>query len=189
MARIVVLRHAEAQSKETVPTNISRGLTSLGCQQARRIGEVLPKVHHFIPDLVVVSDAIRTAQTASLITGGFVDTLKFPELRLMGLHEYGVVNAIVETHPDAPFVELLARDAGNFWVRHATMVVNHLHDAITEKNAHQILAVGHHHYLNPIGLRLWGRDHPLFLGPLFKHAEGFMIDEGGSVTAVSLDSP
>lgn len=191
MARVVFLRHAEAQEKGTVP-NVQRALTPLGCKQACRIREALKRMH-FTPDLVVVSDAQRTAQTAALAVGSFMDTVQLPELRLMGLHEYGVVNAIIEARgKETPFVELLAKDTSNLWRRHARMVTNHLRDVIAERNAHQILAVGHHYSMNAIGLTFLGRDDPLLLGPLFNYAEGFMIDESHEqsiVTHITLDSP
>ncbi|MDO8654931.1 MAG: histidine phosphatase family protein [bacterium] len=188
MVRIIFLRHAEAEKKGK-DRDKERLLTSHGCKQAQTIQGALKKVN-FAPDLVVVSDAGRTAQTAALVVGGFVDTVKLPELRNMGAQEYAAVNAILTAlGTETPFMQLLALDKENFWRRHARMVANHLHDVIVEKNARQVLVVGHHYTQNAIGLALLGRDHPLLLGPLFKYAEGFMLDEKGNVTHITNDSP
>lgn len=63
--KIIVMRHAEAEYKAQHLSDHARGLTPHGLQQVDKMANhIRPKAQTFNPDLVLVSDATRTMQTA-----------------------------------------------------------------------------------------------------------------------------
>ncbi|WP_258933580.1 histidine phosphatase family protein [Nesterenkonia pannonica] len=62
MKKLLVLRHAEAGMSLSGGDH-SRDLTARGEEEARQVGRLLLE-HSYWPDAVLVSDAMRTRQTA-----------------------------------------------------------------------------------------------------------------------------
>lgn len=186
MKRILAFRHGKAQPKGI--QDILREIVDP--KQILAARELLAAVH-FFPDLVFVSDAVRTGQTASLLVGDSVPTLKIPELRNMGRHEYEVVRAIMMAQGEgASFKNLLAADARRFWMNHAEMVAQLLRDIIAKNDAHQVLVVTHEYTINPLCIALRGEAEDILLGPPPGYTEGFLLDDQtGLVTRIAKDSP
>lgn len=69
MKTLVLIRHAEA-ADNTPYEDIARPLTDLGRQQAQQLGVTLEK-KGLKPDLILISPAERTRQTAGLLITAF----------------------------------------------------------------------------------------------------------------------
>ena len=62
MARITLLRHGKSENPQTGVSDIDRALIKRGQQNADNVGKMMVR-QKMLPDLVLVSPAMRTKQT------------------------------------------------------------------------------------------------------------------------------
>ncbi|MBL7233314.1 SixA phosphatase family protein [Komagataeibacter oboediens] len=90
--RMVLMRHAQAApapfGEMGIQADLNRPLTPHGRQGAARQGAVL-RARHFVPDLIMVSPAVRTCQTLEAIGSFYGD--RQPDIRY--------VNALYDAAP------------------------------------------------------------------------------------------
>jgi phosphohistidine phosphatase len=70
MQRLILMRHGKAEKASLAIDDIDRHLTERGIEDARVMGAVLRK-QALIPDLALVSSAIRTQETWAAVSEGF----------------------------------------------------------------------------------------------------------------------
>ncbi|MFW7377571.1 MAG: SixA phosphatase family protein [Oligoflexus sp.] len=92
----VILRHAQATSPASAPTDEERPLTEAGKRQALLLGQQWAKMSWF-PDLVIVSPAKRTLETLAAVEEGLgrndLNRNVYPNFYLGGHHEMMVAMA------------------------------------------------------------------------------------------------
>jgi len=101
--RAVILRHAQAQSPASAPTDAERPLTADGQLQALQLGRQWAKAE-WVPELVIVSPAQRALETLAAVLRG----LELPDFSytvnsgfyLGGHHEMLVAMAQLEVEYD-----------------------------------------------------------------------------------------
>lgn len=72
MSRIILFRHGKADEPSLRTADFDRGLTDRGRDNVRRIGHYLAE-HRMLPDLILVSTAIRTRQTYEMAAANWPD--------------------------------------------------------------------------------------------------------------------
>jgi phosphohistidine phosphatase len=76
MRRLLLLRHSKTERAESGERDRDRKLTERGRADAPVIGNYMVR-HHFIPDLVLVSPAVRTQETWALVAAAFAKPPRF----------------------------------------------------------------------------------------------------------------
>ena len=165
MKTLIVLRHAEAAS--------SGHLTSRGILQAEKRASTLLNLPR--PDLVIVSSAERTQETARIILGLNIPFLVCKELYLpLEKAASQEVIKILKLHKKEPFKACIENDeAGSFdfYIRQAYFWIKH---AIEQNKAENILIVAHAQVINGIGL-LFKKDAKELDEIYFSQADGFYM--------------
>lgn len=72
MARITLLRHGKSETPQAGVSDFDRGLISRGQQNAVNVGEMMVR-QKMLPDLVLVSPAVRTKQTYETVAQNWPD--------------------------------------------------------------------------------------------------------------------
>ena len=67
MARITLIRHGKAEMPRVGGNDFERGLVRRGMQNAEAVGQFM-QAHKMLPDLVLVSPALRARQTYELMS-------------------------------------------------------------------------------------------------------------------------
>jgi phosphohistidine phosphatase len=118
MRRLLLLRHSKTERAAPGERDRDRRLTERGRADAPVMGDYMMQ-HHLVPDLVLVSPAVRTQETWALVGAAFSKTPR-------ALSESRIYNASSDTLAD------LIRETGN---ADTLLVVGHnpgLHDLATE---------------------------------------------------------
>lgn len=112
MKKLLILRHAEAGMSFTGDDH-SRDLTQRGQEQAREMGRLLMGEKHW-PEVILVSDAMRTRQTAIWIGSelGERGTTPYLDSRLYLADSRTLCSVINETPETAESVLLIAHMPG-----------------------------------------------------------------------------
>jgi len=89
MPRLVIIRHAKAEAPSEAFADHARPLAPSGREDAVRLGERLARAG-VVPQVALVSDAVRAMQTAHLMVGALpaMDVRSVPELYEAGRGAY-----------------------------------------------------------------------------------------------------
>ena len=112
MRRLLLLRHAKAESSQPDGRDHDRVLMARGRADAKTLGAYLAR-HAFIPDRAVVSTAARTRETWTLLTAAMGNSppVSFEE-HLYDATPEAILGAIKETGPDTRTLMIIGHNPG-----------------------------------------------------------------------------
>ena len=112
MRRLLLLRHAKAESLQPGGRDHDRVLMARGRADAKTLGAYLAR-HGFIPDRAVVSTAARTRETWTLLTAAMGNSppVSFEE-RLYDASPEAILGAIKEIGPDTGTLMIIGHNPG-----------------------------------------------------------------------------
>src|SRR5258708_2317049 len=112
MRRLLLLRHAQAERLQPGGRDHDRVLAARGRTDAKTLGAYLAR-HAFIPDRVVVSTAVRTRETWTLLAAAMGKTppVSFEE-RIYDASPETILKAVKETGPDTGTLMLIGHNPG-----------------------------------------------------------------------------
>ena len=112
MRRLLLLRHAKAERLQPGGRDHDRVLAARGRTDAKTLGAYLAR-HAFIPDRVVVSTAVRTRETWTLLAAAMGKTppVSFEE-RIYDASPETILKAVKETGPDTGTLMLIGHNPG-----------------------------------------------------------------------------
>jgi phosphohistidine phosphatase len=112
MRRLLLLRHAKAERLQGGGRDQDRVLAQRGRADAKTLGAYLAR-HAFIPERALVSTAVRTRETWTLLTAAMGKTppVSFEE-RLYDASPDAILQTIKETGPDTGTLMLIGHNPG-----------------------------------------------------------------------------
>jgi phosphohistidine phosphatase len=112
MRRLLLLRHAKAETSNPGRRDHDRILAKRGRSDAERLGSYL--VHHsFVPDHVLVSDSARTRETWALLAGAFGrEPPADLDERLYDASPQTILQAIRESEPNIVTLLVIGHNPG-----------------------------------------------------------------------------
>ena len=94
MTRLILIRHGKSSWDDPFGDDHARVLNTRGRDAAHAIGVWLAQ-NGYVPDLLLVSDAARTVETANLIVPAFEDAA--PEVKYMARIYHASPDTVLET--------------------------------------------------------------------------------------------
>jgi phosphohistidine phosphatase len=112
MRRLLLLRHAKAERSQPGGNDRDRVLAERGRTDALKLGAYMVR-HAFMPDLAVVSTAVRTRETWEQVAAAFQDIppAKFDD-RLYEASPQAILEVIKETGPQVGTLLLIGHNPG-----------------------------------------------------------------------------
>lgn len=170
MKAVTFLRHGEYKQ--------SGKLSDKGIVQAQKRAVSLKDLAPF--DLVVISSALRTKQTAEIITKAL--NINIPSVALPELHSprddknKQSVKKLLKDLGSVPLSEYIKHDKDNAWDQYAKDAYDALLACISAYKAENILVVGHGNIINSLGLMI-NLEATDLQNIYFGYCEGFTVFE------------
>ena len=170
MQAITFLRHGEYKQ--------SGELSDKGIAQAEKRAASLKDLDTF--DLIIISSALRTKQTAEIITKAL--NINIPSVVLPELHSPGddknkqSVKKLLKDLGSAPLSEYIKHDKDKAWDQYAKGAYDALLACISARKAEKVLVIGHGNIINSLGLIINPEAKDL-QDIYFGYCEGFTIFE------------
>jgi len=100
MKRLLIMRHAKSSWKDSEIPDHKRPLKKRGLKEAAYIGKVL-KNKELIPDKIISSNAVRSADTATIVADkcGYKKEIEYTDKLYMA--ESGAILELIHTQPDS----------------------------------------------------------------------------------------